>query len=425
MPLIVGLCLVPFVVWIVVKANSIRTTKKAKFWLNFSLIAIFIVYFIFTAAVNMEPFNIDITYSVEYSILAGDYAILLAVVLVFTPFSWVIIFHFMRLIVRKCKISKKAIIKRKEDLQYYRDDLDKVSPSIIMFTSSMELDDKKSIAATILKLKLTGHIKEENGELYCMMNGLDTLSKSERMVHRLVYDSSFNINEYRKAVVDEAIKNKYIKKNIGGAFVRILKMILAVVATFDMLVLSFVIESSVYENYTLYPGKDGKAYYIIEDDEEKEELFEEVTDKNDYYHTDYGNGNVSYYYSAIGVTCLEYKVVRKVFFLNVLGLICLSATFIMSFATLGYILLNIKNITKNYRRTAKGRELVTKAYALKNYLEDFSIIKERTEAELVLWEYYLIYAVALGVNKDIDDEVMKKYVRYINVERYEPYFLAK
>ena len=184
MPLIVGLCLVPFVVWIVVKANSIRTTKKVKFWLNFSLIAIFIVYFIFTAAVNMEPFNIDITYSVEYSILAGDYAILLAVVLVFTPFSWVIIFHFMRLVVRKCKISKKAIIKRKEDLQYYRDDLDKVSPSIIMFTSSMELDDKKSIAATILKLKLTGHIKQENGELYCMMNGLDTLSKSERMVHR-------------------------------------------------------------------------------------------------------------------------------------------------------------------------------------------------------------------------------------------------
>lgn len=97
----------------------------------------------------------------------------------------------------------------------------------------------------------------------------------------------------------------------------------------------------------------------------------------------------------------------------------------MALATVGYILINIKNIAKNYRRTAKGRELVNKAYALKNYLEDFSMIRERKEEELALWEYYLIYAVALGVNEDLDDEVMDKYVRYINVVKQVPYYEAK
>lgn len=37
-------------------------------------------------------------------------------------------------------------------------------------------------------------------------------------------------------------------------------------------------------------------------------------------------------------------------------------------------------------------------------------MKESTEEELVLWEYYRIYAVALDVNVDIEDSVIKKYL---------------
>lgn len=425
MPLVIGLCLIPLVVLIIISANSVKTTRKAKFWLNFSLVALVILYFVFVAVVNKEPFKVEITYSLEYSFFAGDYLVQMAVALVFTPFVWIVIIHFMRLIIRRFKISKKSIIKRSEDYKYYRDDLDKVSPSIIMFASAMELDERKSIASTILKLKMTGHIKEENGQLYCMMDKLDTLSESEKMVHRLVWDSSIDVKAYRKAVIDEAIENKYVKKNIGGAFVRILKMIIAVALTFAMFKFSFWIDQYVHENYWVYPGDDGKAYYVLEDYEEQVKLYEEVTDLNDYYHEEYSNGDVYYQYDAIRVTCFKYKMVRKAFFLRLIGAVSIPLFIVMALATVGYILINIKNIAKNYRRTAKGRELVNKAYALKNYLEDFTIIRERKEAELALWEYYLIYAVALGVNEDLDDEVMDKYVRYINVVKQVPYYEAK
>lgn len=66
--------------------------------------------------------------------------------------------------------------------------------------------------------------------------------------------------------------------------------------------------------------------------------------------------------------------------------------------------------TKNYTRTRKGKALLNKAYALKNYLKDYSLMKERTEEELILWEYYLIYAVALGVNVKLEDAVIEKYL---------------
>ena len=68
-------------------------------------------------------------------------------------------------------------------------------------------------------------------------------------------------------------------------------------------------------------------------------------------------------------------------------------------------------INKNYRRTAKGTELLNKAYALKNYLKDYSIINERKEEEIVLWEYYLVYATLLNVNEEIQDEVIQKYIK--------------
>ena len=55
--------------------------------------------------------------------------------------------------------------------------------------------------------------------------------------------------------------------------------------------------------------------------------------------------------------------------------------------------------------------MLNKAYALKNYLRNYSLIRERTEKELALWQDYLIYAAVLGVNEKVGDEVIEKYVK--------------
>ena len=82
----------------------------------------------------------------------------------------------------------------------------------------------------------------------------------------------------------------------------------------------------------------------------------------------------------------------------------------MVFVSLFTIIEQIIYFKKDYKRTLKGNELLNKAYALKNYLKDFSIIKKRSKEELILWQYYLVYAVVLDVNIKIPDDIIDKYI---------------
>ena len=68
-------------------------------------------------------------------------------------------------------------------------------------------------------------------------------------------------------------------------------------------------------------------------------------------------------------------------------------------------------IRRKYKRTRKGIDIINKSYALRNFLKDFSDIKTKKEEDLILWEYYLVYSVALGVNEKINDKLIEKYLK--------------
>jgi uncharacterized membrane protein len=52
-------------------------------------------------------------------------------------------------------------------------------------------------------------------------------------------------------------------------------------------------------------------------------------------------------------------------------------------------------------RTQQGAEAAAKADGLKRYLKDFSRLSEAPVGHLILWERYLVFAVALGVSADL------------------------
>ena len=52
-------------------------------------------------------------------------------------------------------------------------------------------------------------------------------------------------------------------------------------------------------------------------------------------------------------------------------------------------------------RTREGVEAAAKAKGLKRYLQDFSRLEDAPVGHLILWERYLVYAVALGVSADL------------------------
>ena len=55
-----------------------------------------------------------------------------------------------------------------------------------MFTSTFEVDIKKSVSATILKLKQTGYIEENNGTYIYTNKDESNLLESEKMILNLI-----------------------------------------------------------------------------------------------------------------------------------------------------------------------------------------------------------------------------------------------
>ena len=414
MPVVIGIFLIPVVFAIMKISNLITTKKKIRIILNILLILIPIIYIVLCLIIRAEPFDFENHYSVEYMIYRGEYILYAGLIFLFTPFIWIIVVHFAKMIFNSIRVRKNAIIKRDEEYIYYRGDLDKVSPSIIMFTSTFDVDMKKSISATILKLKLTGYIKE-NIDSYIYTNKDESnLLESEKMVLNLIRNNYFDKGKYKEVIKQETLNNKYIVKNCGGIPFRILKIIVAICVPIMIFTFSVWLDQYAFENYHVYPEDDGHTYIILNNEDEIEQLYyKEVKDINDYYHRTMADGSLDYNYSEIRADKFEYGVVRKAFCLNLINASIASFFAVFVLIALYIVIDQIIYIHKNYRRTIKGKTLLNKAYALKNYLKDYSLIKDRTEEELVLWEYYLVYAVVLGVNVKIEDKKIEKYVKRI------------
>lgn len=282
-----------------------------------------------------------------------------------------------------------------------------------MFTSTYNVDIKKSISSTILKLKLMGYLKERNNTYIYTDKDESSLLESEKMVLNLIKFNKFDKNAYRKVIEKETLGNKYLVKNGKGILTRLIEIAIVCCIPFVFFSMSTRLDEYTHKNYNILPQDDGYSYIKLELENDIEELYKEVKNKNDYYHSEMYNGSLSYSYDYIRADKLEYGIVKKAFFLNILTAVVVSLDFVSVLIAIYTVIEQIININKNYRRTIKGKKLLNKAYALKNYLKQYSLIKTRTEKELVLWEYYLVYAVLLDVNVNLEDKIIEKYVKNI------------
>lgn len=230
------------------------------------------------------------------------------------------------------------------------------------------------------------------------------------MVLNSIKNNILDEKTYRKTIEKEAVNLKYIRKNNGGKALRIIKMLTTVCIPIILIICSIRFDEYVFKNYEIYVLDDIR-YLKIDNEEEIENLYyNEIKNKDDYYHTYWEEEDYwSYNYSLIRADKFEYSVVRKKIILDILDPLFLLTSIISIFVAIFKLIEQIIYFNKNYTRTIKGNELLNKAYALKNYLKDYSLIKNRTEEEIVLWEDYLIYAIILDVNVKVKDEIIEKY----------------
>ncbi|MBQ6860951.1 MAG: DUF2207 domain-containing protein [Clostridia bacterium] len=73
----------------------------------------------------------------------------------------------------------------------------------------------------------------------------------------------------------------------------------------------------------------------------------------------------------------------------------------------GLILLNTFTYKKAHTHlyTKKGKQIYKKAYGLKAYIEEYSLIKERELDSTIVWDDYLTYAIAFGISNKVTDLV--------------------
>lgn len=72
----------------------------------------------------------------------------------------------------------------------------------------------------------------------------------------------------------------------------------------------------------------------------------------------------------------------------------------------------------------KGLDESDKWDALKQYLKDYSLLKEKDEFMLPLWEEYLIFATAWGISKDVLEKMEPEYKEKMQESKYHDFYYS-
>lgn len=270
--------------------------------------------------------------------------------------------------IKKHKKIEKSIIEIKPEVNYdyFRDIPDETaSPfeAILMLKGkgTLEIDTKAGeyISATILNLTLKGALiidvdnnKKKDNIIIRLSNKENlNLSKDEQLLLKELESVSENTEEQSFTIKDF---EKYLNKNCGDFLKVIRKMRVA----------------------------------AIDSAEEKNKYLRESQKELDKYNN---NGILNI---VVGIFMIWMPIVA------ILAFVCAGIEFKISKKLTAY--------------TQEGENEKSQWNGLINYMNDFSLLKEKEVPELVLWEKYLVFATAFG----IADKVIKqlKVVYPLNIE---------
>lgn len=398
--------------------NSNLLTKNNIKRQNIVISLFLIVYIFFNYFIWCIPF-------IEYDLDMDTFTKVLfyTLLLFFSPFFWISSLYFINKLFLKVRINKNMKIDIENDYICYRDDLSSFSPSIVSFILRFSTNLHRDISATILKLKLQGFIAETNDILYVTNKSSTNLLTSEKMILNAIRTKCFDKNKYVELVKNESINLNFVKNYTGSIFKRFLNLfstlIFPVIIIAAMIICVYGVCKVLDEKYPLIIHNDICYVQVDQNTYQKfgippftgsnsDDALKRIKYRFELLENDVRlNINDKYYIRQ------EWILPNADFYLSLtLGSSIILGLFTIFF-TLQIFFSKIKNFNSNYSRTKLGYELVNKAYGLKNYLTEYSLLKEHSEEQLILWQYYLVYAVALDVNVKIENSVIEKFVKSI------------
>ncbi len=99
---------------------------------------------------------------------------------------------------------------------------------------------------------------------------------------------------------------------------------------------------------------------------------------------------------ALGIAILNFNKYIEIYFL--LGILLILNTILI-----------LKTNTNIF--TKKGKKEYEKAYGLKEYIKDYSLIKDRDIDSAIVWDEYLAYAVAFSIPNKVTNKINEKLIK--------------
>lgn len=303
---------------------------------------IFIVYMLIRFIMKLFSQSGNFTNNLIVNILVVAVALIVTIIENFYIILIFIVIKIMRKREYKNQLSK---IDYKNEGEYYRDILKGYSPFLLSYIDNFIFEGKRDIIATILNLQLKQVIKIENNTIIKLKED-NNLEESEQYILDNVSNGKIKIadtRELEQKIVKDAQNKELIeiKESSKGKNDKPLK---------NKLIIAFIISIFIF--------------MIL---------------------------------SAIA-TSINSDLLTTI--ILIFGLIFCNPIFYIILFIIKYYLSKAK-----IKRTNKGEEINTKLEGLKNYIQEYSKLKEKNANDILLWEEYLIYSVIFNINDNVIKEM--------------------
>ena len=308
------------------------------------------------------------------------------------------------------KVKKNMRYKVVDNIEYYRDKFESISPAEMSLILDLEIERKKDISATLLSLNIKGLLDFEDDKIKLKNSGnLENLKPSERYLFEALKDGTLDgmdMSNWEKVCIKEAMDDGYIinaKQKRKFFWKSTLLLILAILMLF----------------YSIGKFTKNIDEYSKNVNEVQEEMgtinsnLEKIVGKDDKQLTNEDEIKLKEEYLPIAKDAIGKIGEPLVLGLMIIGSIALIIGLI--FYKIARIAIYKSGYGENkYERTKEGKVLAEQVAAMQRYIHEFSLLSDMEKEQVKLWEEFLVYAIVLEENEEIVSNIFS----YKNVKMY-------
>ena len=279
------------------------------------------------------------------------------------------------------RARREATFVPTRDLEYYRERLRGLSAVQVSLLADLRIEPREDAAATLLALERRGVVSMEGDQVrLCADDALRGLSESERLLVRLATEGALDSStygEWAKRAEEEAVDGIHLRRigRADGAAATGCSWFLRGCGSGCLLVLLLC------GLFSLFSATFGKELMAILDTAE----------------TDY----------EMVALMIENPLLALQLLIMAAIAVVLAVAFLLPLVDTVRGLVENGDASRHLRRTPLGEEEAEFVYGIRNYLRDFTALSEADRHALMLWDDFMVYAIALGQNRQAVDELTR------------------